>query len=326
MVSPADPRADSIPPPLGFPEPSARRHMTRPAPNRTNAAHAFGETERRSRCETLPQRPCLKLANKPSKPAPLQSPQPVEPAHDIGALALSAEGGTSPYISCRPCWAFAPMPGRGGARNRASRRTKAISEAAAGRLLKAAHYAAAAGMPLNRFTTVHWQKAGVADGLAATGRFLKLAGDWIRSRGGRFAWIWVREGGSEKGEHVHILLHLPPHLAGGFNRRQRGWLKACGAAWRAGVILSPPIGRCLAHAYQGELAGRSYAVNLGVVLDYVLKGADHRARESLGIRRREHGGEIVGKRCGVSQNIGAAARQREERDKEGHRAAIGTLP
>ncbi len=38
-------------------------------------------------------------------------------------------------------------------------------------------------MPFNRFTTVHWQAAGVADGLKATGRFLKLLGDWLRSNG-----------------------------------------------------------------------------------------------------------------------------------------------
>jgi hypothetical protein len=44
-------------------------------------------------------------------------------------------------------------------------------------------------------------------------------------------------------------------------------------------------------------------------LDYVLKGADDAARERLGIRREEPGGVIVGKRCGVSQNIGPEARR-----------------
>lgn len=179
----------------------------------------------------------------------------------------------------------------------------ALSPADAGKVLKAGRHAVEAGLPFNRFTTVHWAKAGVTDGLAATGRLLKLAGDWVRSRGGRFAWTWVREGG-EKGEHVHILLHLSPDLAGGFNRRQRAWLGACGATWLQGVLFSRPIGRTLRQAMTG---GDDYSANLAEVLDYVLKGADATTRERLGIRRSEPGGELVGKRCGVSQNLGPAA-------------------
>ncbi|MBX9801578.1 MAG: hypothetical protein K2Y04_02300 [Caulobacteraceae bacterium] len=59
----------------------------------------------------------------------------------------------------------------------------------------------------------------------------------------------------------------------------------------------------------GEIDGQSYEANLAETLDYVLKGADDAARERLGIRRKEPGGVLVGKRCGVSQNIGPAARR-----------------
>jgi len=182
----------------------------------------------------------------------------------------------------------------------------ALSPADADKVLKAGHHALAAGLPFNRFTTIHWAFAGVADGLGATGQFLKLAGDWARARGERFAWVWVREGG-DKGEHVHILLHLPPALAGDYYRRQRGWLKACGATWKAKVIYSRAVGRTLGQALGG---GDDYRANLAEALDYVLKSADPAARERLGIKRREPGGELTGKRCGVSQNIGLAARTR----------------
>ncbi|WP_150125953.1 hypothetical protein [Brevundimonas sp. LM2] len=60
-------------------------------------------------------------------------------------------------------------------------------------------------MPFNRMTTVHWEKGGVTDGLAATRRLIKALSRLIRSRGHAFACLWVRESGPDKGEHVHIL-------------------------------------------------------------------------------------------------------------------------
>lgn len=199
---------------------------------------------------------------------------------------------------------FTPLPGRGGARNRPDRVTTALSEADAGKLLKAKERALQIGLPFNRFITVHWDAAGVADDLKATGRLLKLIGDWLRSRGRQAAFAWVREDGPGKGAHVHILLHLPPDLIDAFNRRQRGWLTACEARWRGGVLKTRSIGRTYRQALAG---GQDYLANLAETVDYVLKGADHRARERFGIRRCEDGGAVVGKRCGTSQNLGSAA-------------------
>jgi hypothetical protein len=53
-----------------------------------------------------------------------------------------------------------------------------------------------------------------------------------------------------------------------------------------------------------------HAVNLAVALGYVLKGASAEAAERFGMDRLEPGGLVIGKRCGTSQNIGKAARQR----------------
>ena len=262
--------------------------------------------------------------------------QSVEHAAESTAPALAPEAGPSLYRGCTPCAvvgsgrgaagpqsqanrppapvstpraAFIPIPGRGGARNRRDRQTSALSLAAVARVLDAATFAGSIGLGFNRFLTIHWAAAGVSDDLAATARWLKLAGDWIRLHGGQVAYVWIRETGPGKGAHVHILLHLPPNLADGFNRRQRGWMTACGAAWKAGVRFSRPIGRNLNHYARGEIDGRSYDANLAEVPDYVLKGATDTARERLGIDRQEPGGVIVGKRCGVSQNIGPEARR-----------------
>jgi hypothetical protein len=200
--------------------------------------------------------------------------------------------------------------GRGGARNHRGRKSHELKPATVTGLWEAALFAPQAGVPLNVFKTIHWQKAGVSDPLAATGRFLKLAGDWVRSRGGESAHVWAREAGDEKGEHVHILLYVPPDLAKGLARRQRGWLQACGADWRRGVILTRSIGRSLRHATAGEVSGGDYQAHLKAVVGYVLKGGEPGALEALGLERMETTGAVVGKRAGVSQNLGPSARRR----------------
>lgn len=200
--------------------------------------------------------------------------------------------------------AYTPLPGRGGARNPADRLTTVVSNHDAGKLIEANARALQSGLPFNRFTTVHWESAGVQDDLKATRRLLKSITDWVRTQGRQTGFVWVRENGHGKGAHVHILLHLPPDLVVAFNARQRGWLKACGAKWRRGALKTRSMGRTYQQALGG---GPGYLANLAETVDYVLKGADHRTRERFGIRRSEPGGTVVGKRCGVSQNPGPTA-------------------
>lgn len=288
-------------------------------------------------CESVRKRPLLKPAQSGAESTALDHRQGNETKR-ISAVAPFAAGEPPIlYRGCIPCdggeggrlaaipqsrpmhppapplvqrASFTPIPGRGGARNRADRQSSALSLAAAAGLIDATAFALSVGLGFNRFVTIHWAAGGVSDDLAATARWLKLAGDWIRSCGGQFAYIWIRETGPAKGAHVHILLHLPPDLAAGFNRRQRGWQTACGARWSGKVRYSRPIGRNLRHYAMGEIDGQSYEANLAETLDYVLKGADDAARERLCIVHSEPGGVIVGKRCGVSQNIGPEARRR----------------
>jgi len=199
------------------------------------------------------------------------------------------------------------MP-KGGARNKTDRRSLVIALRGAVNVHEATWFALAIGLGFNRHTTIHWERGRVEDGYFATMRFLQLASAWVRSQGGDWAFVWVRENGPEKGEHVHILMRIPPALAKGFRRRQAGWIKACGAVRRLGVTHSERIGLSLSHADQTGYGGETYRLNLAEVLDYVLKGAGDDARKKLGLRRREPGGVIVGKRCGTSQNIGEKAR------------------
>ena len=179
------------------------------------------------------------------------------------------------------------------------------------RLILAAEHAIRIGKPLNRMLTVHFDAAGISNPVKATGQLLKLMGDWLRSYNSAITAVWVREAGASKGEHVHILLSVPPNRITSFNRMQRGWFKKIGADWRRGVYKSRPIGGSHKAAFN-EASTALYQQALTGALHYLLKAAEAEARAAYGINKREDGGELCGKRCGTTENIGRAARSRSQ--------------
>jgi hypothetical protein len=194
----------------------------------------------------------------------------------------------------------------GGARNRADRMTVELTLAQVAATIEAAQIAAAAGIPLNRHITVHWERAGVPDNraAAATGAFIKLASQFLQKRGEPFAYVWIREnddGDGCKGSHVHILAHVRPDAAAAFVRMQRRWLeRVTGNPYRAGVIRTRRIGGWLRAA---ETAPELYRENLGAILAYIVKGASSEAATALGLERHGEGGRVIGKRASRSQNL-----------------------
>ncbi len=208
---------------------------------------------------------------------------------------------------------FAPIPlGRGGRRNLSSRESHELTIKQVVKISSAPVHAAAIGLPFTRMITIHWQAAGLPlDGMAnAVGRYLDLLTKLLVRHGYGTAWAWVHENAQgrhvTKGGHSHILAHVPPDMVGLLQRRQRGWLKAItGQPYKARVIKSEPIGGRL-----GLETGNPnlHHVNLGAALAYVVKGAPQEVLDRLGIdRAHEPGGRIIGKRCGISQNLGAKA-------------------
>ena len=194
-------------------------------------------------------------------------------------------------------------------RQKRGRRSTALRTKDCENLILAARHAELIGAPLNRMLTVHFDAAGITDPVKATGRLLKLMGDWLRCNNTAITAVWVREAGAEKGEHVHILLSVPPNKIGQFNQRQRTWFKRIGAAWKRGAYLSRPIGGSHSAAFN-QVSSCLYLQALTGVLRYVLKGADAKARGLHGLERNEYGGELWGKRCGTTENIGRTARLR----------------
>ena len=195
-------------------------------------------------------------------------------------------------------------------RNRLGRRSTALRLSEVRNILAAADFAEQQQWALNRHTTIHFEAAGIGDPVAALRQYTKLARDWLRTQGAQFAYVWVRESGDAKGEHAHLLMHIPAHLIGPFARRERGWRKRIHAKRALGAFHSTPVGRSYSHAEAGTQFGQSYRDHLAEIVGYLVKGAEPRAVEALSLGRVQFGGELWGKRTGMSENIGRAARAR----------------
>lgn len=224
-------------------------------------------------------------------------------SREIGTgLAIQEPLLSSPTTTLQPTFSL-PVKGRG--RRSTSLRLREVEN-----IIAAAVYTVEKQCPLNRHTTVHFVAAGVLDPIGMIGAYMHLAGDWLRTQGAVLAYIWVRENGERKGEHVHIAMHVPPHLSGRFAERERGWRKQLGIKRVRGACHTTPIGRSYLHAFVGTQYGSDYSDDLRRFIGYVLKGADERAAKALGLTRLEPGGEIFGKRTGMSENINRTVRQR----------------
>jgi hypothetical protein len=241
--------------------------------------------------------------------APRQPQKPMKPP--------IPETGTAPainYFTSGVAALSAGGAGRGGARNRADRESNALTAAQIGNLRAAERHAGKIGLPFTRMISIHWQAAGVplAGMTKATYRFTDLLRKALARHGSRTAWLWTHENvpgnGHDKGGHCHLLAHVRADLVPVITALQRGWLRRItGQPYRAGVILSKPIGGRLGLEVSNP---DLHAVNLQVALAYVVKGASREAASQFGLERLEPGGRIIGKRCGTSENIATKARRR----------------
>jgi hypothetical protein len=207
-----------------------------------------------------------------------------------------------------PALSAFPASSRGGARNTATRQSNALNQSHVANLIAATIHADAIGLPFTRMITVHWEQAGVElESMArATGRFIDLLSKTLTRHGKKAAALWVHENGHAKGGHCHILAHVPASLARIVTGLQRRWLRLITSRpYRAKVLHSRPIGPLLGLEQSNPAL---HAANLSDALSYVLKGANEDAAKAFGLVRLEPGGRIIGKRCGVTQNIGPKAR------------------
>lgn len=225
--------------------------------------------------------------------------------------------------SVRPLYTGADRPRllpHGGKRKR-SGASAGLSVVQVRALVSGAVASVTIGVPLNRFITVHWGALGLNDAQSskATQKLLTRARDWLRDNGVQGVWVWVREYaiGQTKGAHLHWLIHLPETHRRQFLALLRRWVLASAGVrvYRAGVIQSRPIG---VRVDDYITSPQSHALNLRATLAYCLKGLTPKASKvaiegleaicagySGAIPHAGSGGDVVGKRAGVSKFLSA---------------------
>jgi hypothetical protein len=224
----------------------------------------------------------------------------------------SAEAGTAlaNYRDTPSCHVAPAKPCQpstwGGARNRADRTSDRLSDKQVAGLIESAAYAFATGRVFQRHWTVHYGLAGIkpSHGARFVSHLLDTVTKQARREGGRMTALWVRECASRKGEHVHILLHLPAGMK--LRNCTRHWIIAAGGNWRRGVSKMRSVGGRLSNLEESSKARQ--VANAANVVQYVLKSAEQETGRMLGLTQAGRLGLIVGKRCGWTQNIGKSAR------------------
>lgn len=191
----------------------------------------------------------------------------------------------------------------GGARRHGEEQSEALTLRQCQMILDAAETARALGSPFNRFITILWEHGGLKGRSAtrATGRFIKLASDWMRLRGERLRWAYVHENGRRKGIHVHLFIHVPPRLDQEFRGMPRTWVRSIlGGRYVTKTLLSKKVAGANT---PDAVSGATYEHLLRIRLHYVLKSAHPDLLNALSMHdwgrvRWGRGGTIFGKRTG----------------------------
>jgi len=137
--------------------------------------------------------------------------------------------------------------------------------------------------------------------------FLKSARQWIERKGYQTSYVWILENrgdGNGHGIHAHVLIHVPDAISVRFHQLKARWARKAGLDMAvAGVIerrTMPTI-----EAAKGKLKYMSKDLDPR----YWPLFQDDGGRIHLDDRGKPSDQPIYGKKCGVSRNIDAKARQ-----------------
>ena len=170
-------------------------------------------------------------------------------------------------------------------------------------LINAVAFARALETPLNAHATVHW--VGTEFGDDPDGRLFAKVREgfdkWLKRRGipGGLSAVWVRErlsGGSAEVVHCHMLFHL----AHPFTRGRRR------------IEVEDALERLIDRHGDGNHADYTLKLTFPTTPNglYLIKGGGPDVWRKFSVPRcwRKPQGNILGKRCGTTENIGSAAR------------------
>jgi hypothetical protein len=176
--------------------------------------------------------------------------------------------------------------------------TRAIRLNQAQNIIEAHAFAAQIGRPLNRFVTIHWALAdGGGDPRKRFARLMELARKWCAQRQFPLCLVYAHEHDRSQTLHTHFLVHMPAGLAAAFDRMLERWIGGAVDTGSGGsVLVSKP----------GDDGLRWYITKDIEPVSYADLGIPQPLRRRYAAKRSTR--PISGKRCGVSQAIGPAAR------------------
>ena len=184
-----------------------------------------------------------------------------------------------------------------------TRATKYIGMRQASNIMEAVAFAKLIDLPLVAHLTIHWSLPDVGDD--PDGKLFAKVREgldkWLDRRGIVFAAAWARErqsGGQSDVVHCHLLFHLPVEFQGHARMLQ----------------VETAINRLVELHGGGIFHDKAIDLRTHANPDgkYLIKGGGSKVWKRFRLRKehRRLQGVIHGKRCGVTENLGAAARRR----------------
>ena len=192
---------------------------------------------------------------------------------------------------------------------RQPRASKCITMRQATNIMEAVPFAKSVGLPLVAHLTIHWSLTDVGDDPDGKlfAKFREGLDKWLHRRGIEFTAAWSRErqcGGLSDVVHCHLLFYLPVEYRSGARLRQVEAAIARLVKLHGNDYWAEQVIKLVIHDTSPYPDGK-----------YFIKGGGLKVWKKFGVRKqhRRLQGLIHGKRCGVTENIGAAARrQRKE--------------
>jgi hypothetical protein len=168
--------------------------------------------------------------------------------------------------------------------------TKGLDTKQVDELTKGWQHAARIGHPLNVFVTIRpFEEYDPAKMCKVAAGIRNKLGVYARQHGFAFVAAWTRECNPDgSGEHFHLLMHVPPRHFADLVEKVIGWHPEPGAA-------------DIRRAHQTVLLSGNG--NRMSAIGYIAKQMTPQAWWRRGLNRKA-GGAILGKRGGVTRNIG----------------------
>ncbi len=184
------------------------------------------------------------------------------------------------------------------------RRSDGINLKPAGNVYHAPRIAEAIGLPLNYLATINFGLTQLEPD-DISGAFSRLRSNHFNKWAGRppraaktlavpptFTWVLENEG-NHVGVHAHWLVHIPDGRLADFKQRLPIWVTKVAGEFDAGLRVID-----VREADTPNRAAR-----------YLLKGGRHGVSAFYGARATPQG-DVTGKRCGTSENLGRSAKVR----------------